>query len=127
MTDTPKARRVREARMEWLRDKIDELEADLATFREVGVATAICAMHKEVRTHRKELDEMQATLAAEDDAAQMVTAEDLTPEQWAAKVRSDAQAATDDDLEVYVYEWMERKGLRLVHEGNGARLVRAAG
>jgi len=120
------ARRTRENRVRWLIGKISELESDLQTFREMGSATAVTAMHKEIRTHRAELDSLSIELAEQDDAAQVVAAEDLSPEEWVAKVRADAQAASDEDLEVYVHEWLDRSGMRIVHDKGGARLARAS-
>ena len=39
---------------------------------------------------------------------------------------ADAQAATDEDLEVYVHEWLTRHGYRLVVEGGQLRLAVAS-
>ena len=41
-------------------------------------------------------------------------------------MRADAQAATDEDLEVYVHEWLTRHGYRLVVEGGQLRLAVAS-
>ena len=50
--------------------------------------------------------------------------EDLSPEEWAARVREDAAAASDEDLEVYVHEWLRRAKLSLIMDGGEPRLVR---
>jgi hypothetical protein len=55
-----------------------------------------------------------------------ITAADMTPEEWNQRVRDDAQAATDEDLELYVHEWLTRHGYRLVVEGGQLRLAVAS-
>ncbi len=55
-----------------------------------------------------------------------ITAADMTPEEWQQRVRADAQAATDEDLEVYVHEWLTRHGYRFVVEGGQLRLAVAS-
>ena len=68
----------------------------------------------------KELEELKA---AEGEA---LTAANLTPEQWAEKVAQDAQQATDEDLETYVSEWLNRVGYGLTVTGGELRLVRSS-
>ena len=68
----------------------------------------------------RDLDELRAAHRAS------ITAADMTPEEWEQRVRADAQAATDEDLEVYVHEWLTRHGYRLVVEGGQLRLAVAS-
>lgn len=78
---------------------------------------------REVRMARAEL-QAHRDLAAQSGA---VDRSAMTPEEWQAAILEDAQAATDQDLEVYAHEWLSRVGLRLLVEDGEPRLVRAAG
>jgi len=51
----------------------------------------------------------------------------LSAEDWAQQVRIDALSATEDDLEIYVSVWLDRRGYRLsVSPGGRLHLDRAA-
>ena len=69
---------------------------------------------------------LRAVMRAGRDLDELRTAADMTPEEWEQRVRADAQAATDEDLEVYVHEWLTRHGYRLVVEGGQLRLAGAS-
>ena len=93
---------------------------------ELGVAAStpgsvayVQALRAVMRAGR-DLDEQRAAYRAS------ITAADMTPEEWQQRVRADAQAATDEDLEVYVHEWLTRHGYRFVVEGGQLRLAVAS-
>ena len=68
----------------------------------------------------QELDELRQAEGA------ALTAANLTPEEWAEKVAQDALQATDEDLERYVSEWLNRVGYGLTVTGGELRLVRSS-
>lgn len=122
--DTPET--VSDARLAWLRGQLMALGADVARAIEAESHTATVSIRREQRHLRNELDTEMARRAAEAAAAQSRQPTDYTPEEWASHVRADAAAATDADLEIYVYEWMERSGLRLVVESGEPHLRRVS-
>ncbi|RME29388.1 MAG: hypothetical protein D6798_00150 [Deltaproteobacteria bacterium] len=65
---------------------------------------------KDIRDTHRELQEAKqaAAAAGEKDPAE------LTPEEWRAEVEADAAEATDEDLEIYVREWLSRHKYSLV-------------
>ncbi len=67
--------------------------------------------------------ELEELKTAEGDA---FDAANLTPDQWAEKVGQDAQQATDQDLETYVSEWLNRVGYGLQVTAGELRLVRSS-
>lgn len=69
--------------------------------------------------------EMEAELAAaarQQDAGPL----ELSAEEWAERVRADASAASQADLDIYAAEWVRRYGYRFATDDDGAlRLERA--
>jgi len=65
--------------------------------------------------------ELQALLAPPEDTHDPAA---MSPEEWEARVREDARAATDEDLDVYMEEWLDRRDHLLEVEGDRLRLVR---
>lgn len=52
--------------------------------------------------------------------------EHLTQEEWLDRVRQDAMACNDEDLEMYVYEWLSRNGYQLLVTDGRLKLARTA-
>ena len=88
-----------------------------------SAAPGSVAYVQSLRAVMKAGQELDLLKAAERGA---ITAADMTPEEWNQRVRDDAQAATDEDLELYVHEWLTRHGYRLVVEGGQLRLAVAS-
>tara|TARA_S200002703_G_scaffold156052_1_gene160979 strand:+ start:41 stop:403 length:363 start_codon:yes stop_codon:yes gene_type:complete len=91
-----------------------------------GVETAApgsVAYVQSLRSVARAGQELEELKTAEGDA---LDAANLSPDQWAEKVAQDAQQATDEDLEAYVSEWLNRVGYGLQVTGGELRLVRSS-
>ena len=99
-------------RLAWCAAKIAELGRDIAKARASKSWQALSSLHREQRAIRDQLDlglerQRQAALAAAADAR------DVTPEERAQAVAEGARAATLEELEVFVSEWLTRHKYRL--------------
>lgn len=69
-----------------------------------------------------ELEAELAAAARQRDAGPL----ELSAEEWADRVRADATAASQSDLDIYAAEWVRRYGYRFATDDDGAlRLERA--
>ena len=97
----------------------------METCREAQSLTALTGLRREQRQLRAELD-AEVDRRAEAERAHLIQPEDMTAEEWAARVRADVASTPDSDLELYVHEWLSRNGLTLVVEDGHPRLHRVA-
>lgn len=114
------------ARIKWLRVQMGEIRRDIRASREESKVSQLPALHRELRALRDQID-LGLLQQAQHRGAVSVTErpEDLSPEEWASRVRAAAEAHATEDLEVYVGEWLRRNKLLLLVEGDAPRLVRA--
>lgn len=114
---------VTDAAIAWLRGNLGTLSKDIAACRKNRSWTAVATMHRERRATRSQLDEILRQRAELAHASEVEDPATLSPEAWAARVRESAVAATDDDLEVFVGEWLRRRGYLLLSDA-GALVLR---
>lgn len=87
--------------------------------------TAASTLFKAEQSLRKELAQHRAAMTSKTPEA---VAADMTPEEWAERLRVQAGSLTDLDLDVFVREWTSRNKLTAVHQQDGSvHLVRKAG
>ena len=122
--DTPES--VSDARLRWLRSQTRKLVADVKRAIEGNSHTAVVSLRREQRHIRNEMDAEILRRAEAEKAAGQLRPQDVTPEEWRAHIRADAAATSDQDLELYVHEWLERSGLRLMVDQGEPRLMRAS-
>jgi len=122
--DTPAA--VSDERLQWLRDQADVLLEDVERAVKGSSHTAVVSLRREQRHIRNELDGEILRRAEAEKAAGQIRPQDVTPEEWRAHIMADAAATADQDLELYVHEWLERSGLRLLVDQGEPRLRRVS-
>jgi len=84
---------------------------------EAGSVAYIQALKHADQVHQA-LTELRERERPEEGAAE------LTEEEWLRTVREHALEVPDQELEVYLHQWLQRKGLRMVVEAGEPRLVR---
>lgn len=126
MNGPSRANTVKAERVAWLIQTLAEMAEDISGFRDREAATAVTAMHKEIRTYRAELDALRLEIAEAEDAIRNRDPGTMSADEWAEAIAGDAAQATDDDLEIYVREWLSRNGLSLEPGRGVPRLVRSA-
>ena len=114
-------------RISWIRSQAIRLGNDLAGARDSKSWSAVAALQREIRTLRDALD-TELLRRAEARAAELKAAPTTcTPEEWRARVLADADACSDDDLDIYGAEWLSRHGYIAVVEAGELSVRRRAG
>ena len=125
--------RLSSARLSWLRKQLKAVQGDHTEAKKDRSWSAVAALRRQMQALRLELDNEvirleDARALAEREAAAAV---ELTPEERATQMAQSALKATDDELEIFVSEWLgrikydlrvddagvlklERQGLRLI-------------
>lgn len=115
---------ITKARIRWLEAQQRKLSVERKEAGEAGSWSAVAALAREIRTCRDQAD-TERLRQAQAPAKQTRTAADYTAEEWANLVAEDAAQATEEDLEVYMAEWLRRKKYQI--EPGSLRLVRRTG
>lgn len=106
--------------MEMAQANVDLARAGLAESR--PGTTAYHEGHRALRAVLAEVEELRRKAQEQVDPVTLGAAE------WMARSAEDATSCLDDELEVYVSEWLRRRSLSLVHEASGRlALVQVAG
>ena len=122
-----KPARLSSARLSWLSRQLRAVKADHAEAKEDRSWSAVAALRRQMQALRLELDHEtirldDARALAEQEAAAAVT---LSPEERATQMAQSALKATDDELEIFVSEWLGRIKYDLrVDDGGVLRLER---
>ena len=114
------------ARLAWLESRLIEVDKDIRAARKTNFA-AVMSGQRLAMDLRAQIDTERLQLAEAEAEASRRGPEDMSPEEWAARVREDAGAASDGDLEVYAAELFRRRGYLLALGGGELSLRRMTG
>jgi hypothetical protein len=113
-------------RLRWLEAEMRTVTRDRDGARECQSWSAVAAHARQLQALRGEYDTEILRLEAERLAAEAAGALDreLTPQERIERLQAAAPQATDEEIEVFVAEWLLRHKLALeVDEGGVPRLV----
>ena len=122
-----KPARLSSARLSWLRKQLRAVKTDHTEAKKDRSWSAVAALRRQMQALRLELDHEtirldDARALADQEAASAVT---LSPEERATQMAQSALKATDDELEIFVSEWLGRIKYDLrVDDGGVLRLER---
>ena len=125
MTESEKAAKLRERELVKAISECRKLAKD-ARDATPSAWTAASTLFKEEQRLRTQLNDFRAAMSMQTTPEKI--AADMTPEQWAERLKVQAGNLTDPDLDVFISEWRRRNKLVAVHQQDGAiHLVRQAG
>ena len=112
------------ARMKWLLAAMRSVKTDLASARTGRSWSAVSALHRQLSQLRAEYDrEVGLRQAEADKAAADAGTIEMTPEERAVMLQGLAKNATDDELDLVVAEWCDRKKYSFGVDATGALVL----
>lgn len=122
MTESEKSAKAREREIV---KAIKECRQLAREAKDASAWTATGALFRQEQQLRKDLADHRATMARQ--VTPEGEAANMTPEEWAERLRIQSASLTDQDLDVFIAEWRKRNKLVAVGQQDGSiHLVRRA-